>query len=81
MLKTGAGFPINHYYEARSQEVEIGNFRVRNWHRPFSAYMECFLALGLRLVFFDEPLPTGGDLDLHDSIRRVPPFVVLEWKK
>ena len=80
-IKSGAGFPIDRYFEERSQEVKIGKFRVRNWHRPFSAYMECFLALGLRLMFFNEPLPIGGDPKLQELFKRVPSFVVLEWQK
>jgi SAM-dependent methyltransferase len=91
----GAGsekvFPIDHYLEERAQEVKIGNFHVRNWHRPLGAYMECFLGLGLKLSYFAEPHPTSGDLvsddltardlELQKAFRRVPPFVVMEWKK
>ncbi len=75
------GFPIDHYFDERVQSVKIGNFRIRNWHRPFSAYTECFLAMGLRLSYFAEPLPIGGDPKLQESLSRVPAFVVLEWIK
>lgn len=83
-------YPIDRYFEVRAQQVKIGNFQVRNWHRPFSAYMECFLGLGLRLIYFAEPQPVGGleggdllarERELQNSFRRVPPFVVMEWKK
>jgi SAM-dependent methyltransferase len=89
-------FPIDRYLEERAQEVLIGNFHVRNWHRPLGAYMECFLGFGLRLIYFAEPPPISGDLagddlsggklserdlELQKSFRRVPPFVVMEWRK
>ena len=80
-FKSGSGFPIDHYFEERSEEVRIGKFRVRNWHRPLSAYMECFLTLGLKLTFFGEPLPIGGDPVLQRALGRVPPFAILEWEK
>lgn len=76
-----AGFPIDHYFTERAEQVKIGSFKVRNWHRPLSAYMECLIDLGLRLSFFDEPTPIGGDRDLRAAFSRVPPFVVMEWKK
>jgi SAM-dependent methyltransferase len=75
------GFAVDKYFEERNQEVQIGKFRVRNWHRPFQSYMECFLANGLTLTFFAEPRPLGGDPKLQEAFGRVPPFVVLEWKK
>ena len=80
-LSGEAGFPIDHYFDECVQTVKIGNVHVRNWHRPFSAYMECFLAMGLRLIHFAEPLPVGGDPELQQAVQRVPAFVVLEWQK
>jgi hypothetical protein len=44
--------------------------------------MSALLGHGLALRFFEEPVPTSGDdPDRATIYRRVPWFVVMEWKK
>lgn len=81
-FRSGSGYAIDRYLEERSQQVRIGKFHVRNWHRPLSAYMDCFIHLGWKLTFFGEPLATGGgDPELEEAFARIPPFVVMEWER
>jgi SAM-dependent methyltransferase len=78
---TGGTFPIDHYMEERAAWVEWRGIRVRNWHRPLSMYMSALLGQGLVLRHFEEPLPRGGDPARAALFRRVPWFVVMEWRK
>jgi hypothetical protein len=55
--------------------------KIHNWHRPLSFYMSALLGLGLTLTYFDEPAPVGGDEQKAERYRRVPYFVVMEWRK
>jgi hypothetical protein len=55
--------------------------RIRNWHRPLSAYMALLLQHGLALRYFSEPSPTGGDPQKAERYRRVPYFHIMEWEK
>jgi SAM-dependent methyltransferase len=61
--------------------VEWAGIRVKNWHRPLSAYMRAFLEAGLVLAFFDEPEPAEGYTDDYDKNTRAPWFNVMEWRK
>ena len=74
-------FPIDRYLETRSTWVSWAGIRIRNWHRPLSAYMGWLLEQGLVLRHFDEPAPLGGDPDWAARQRRVPWFAVMEWEK
>jgi SAM-dependent methyltransferase len=74
-------FPVDTYLEERADWVAWRGIRVRNWHRPFSAYVRELLSLGLELVFFDEPAPHGGPVDRAERYRRAPWFHVMEWRK
>lgn len=75
----GTLFPVDNYLLPRREWVEWSGIRVRNWHRPFSAYMSAFLAEGLTLTHFAEPVPSGGDPSRAARYRRVPWFVIMEW--
>jgi hypothetical protein len=44
-------------------------------------YMTLLLGAGLTLTHFDEPAPHSGDPDTADRYRRVPWFLLMEWKK
>jgi SAM-dependent methyltransferase len=81
----GAGgeqfFSIDHYLEERADWVAWGDVRIRNWHRPLSQYMALLLNAGLRLRYFDEPAPCGGDPERNALVRRVPWFVLMDWQK
>lgn len=74
-------FVLDDYMVARAEWVSWRGITIRNWHRPFSAYMKPLLGAGLRLVHFDEPLPTRGDPDKVRQHRRSPYFHVMEWQK
>ena len=73
-------WPIDRYHDESALRSEWQGISVINWHRPLSAYLSAFLEAGLRLVFFDEPRPQGGDPDRCGRYRRVPWFVVMEWR-
>lgn len=74
-------YPVDNYLETRSYWVSWRGIRIRNWHRPLSAYMARFLDEGLILRMFDEPEPIGGDPESIATDRRVPWFYVMEWQK
>jgi SAM-dependent methyltransferase len=74
-------FPVDNYLGERPIWLEWLGIRVENWHRPLAAYMTAFLEAGLTLKFFAEPGPVSGDAVLQDRARRVPWFVVMEWRK
>ena len=72
---------LDRYLEESSFWIEWAGIRIRNWHRPLSAYMSSFLDSGLNLTFFSEPAPVSGDEAHQARARRVPWFVVMEWRK
>lgn len=74
-------FSIDHYMEERAEWVSWRGIRIQNWHRPLSRYMSALLAQGLQLRHFEEPLPHGGPPDKAARYRRVPYFLVMEWRK
>jgi hypothetical protein len=39
------------------------------------------LAAGLKLVYFDEPAPIGGEATKAERYRRSPYFHIMEWQK
>ena len=78
--RTHWGF--DRYGEEWSEWVEWAGIRIKNWHRPLSAYMQAYLAEGLRLVFFDEPQPHASLKGEHIWINwRAPWFNIMEWRK
>jgi SAM-dependent methyltransferase len=74
-------FGVDHYMTESSRWEAWRGIRIMNHHRPLSAYMQAFLAQGLQLTHFDEPMPEGGDPAWIALQRRVPWFVVMEWRK
>jgi SAM-dependent methyltransferase len=79
---TRAHFRIDHYLKERSQWIEWRGIRIRNHHRPLSAYMKLLLAQGLRLVHFDEPAPTAdAPAERAKNYVRAPWFLVMVWEK
>ena len=75
-------FRIDRYLEERAQWIEWRGIRIRNHHRPLSAYMKLLLAQGLRLTFFDEPRPSADAPAARAAdYVRAPWFVVMEWAK
>jgi SAM-dependent methyltransferase len=85
-IKDGEGrrvaFPIDHYLEERVAWADYRGIRIRNFHRPLSAYFRALLGAGLRLTFFDEPGVSGeAPVQKAASYRRAPWFLVMEWVK
>jgi SAM-dependent methyltransferase len=76
-----ARFWIDDYLQERAEWVEWRGIRIRNWHRPLETYMSLLLAQGLVLTHFAEPAPHGGELERVARYRRVPWFMVMEWRK
>lgn len=74
-------FSLDRYLEPRAEWVEWRGIRIRNWHRPLSAYVARLLACGLTLRYFSEPAAVGGDPAKAAEFDRVPWFVVMEWVK
>ncbi len=74
-------YPLDRYLEVRGNPVSWKGIAIVNWHRPMSSYMKALLGNGLRLVFFDEPAPVGGDAEKAEVYRRAPYAHVMEWYK
>ena len=74
-------FSIDHYLEERVDWVAWRGIRIRNWHRPLGTYMALLLEQGLILRHFAEPAPYGGDAAHVARYRRVPWFLIMEWRK
>jgi SAM-dependent methyltransferase len=73
-------YPVDRYLEELSAWLDWDGIRVVNWHRPLSAYMTALLDNGLQLAFFAEPEPASGDPARQAVYRRVPWFLVMEWR-
>jgi len=84
-VKDGEGqhlhFPVDRYLDEFPLWIAWAGIRIQNWHRPLSAYMTALLESGLQLTFFSEPAPVSGDEAHQARARRVPWFVVMEWRK
>jgi SAM-dependent methyltransferase len=74
-------FSIDHYLTERAEWVEWRGVRVINHHRPLSTYLTLLLGAGLRLTYFSEPAPSGGDPEKAGRYRRVPYYLIMEWEK
>ncbi len=74
-------FPLDKYLEERCDVVTWRSITIDNWHRPLSLYMALLIEQGLRLTYFDEPAPHGGDSETASRYRRVPWHMVMEWQK
>lgn len=75
-------YPVDHYLDERGFWTAWRGIRIVNHHRPLSTYMREFLRHGLELRFFDEPAPIAGAPEPKaERYRRVPWFVVMEWRK
>lgn len=74
-------FGIDRYLEPRARWEAWRGIRIVNWHRPLKDYMQWFLGQGLVLTHFDEPEPNGGPPERADRYRRVPWYLIMEWRK
>ncbi len=76
--------PIDNYIDESSRVYEWDGIRIRNYHRPLSAYMRAYLGAGLLLREFLEPTPDEkyrGLADYDGAAFRVPWFTVMLWEK
>lgn len=73
--------PLGNYLEEKADWVEWDGLRIRNWHRPLSAYMSACLDAGLQLTLFDEPFPTGGPPERVYRYHKTPFTMLMEWQK
>lgn len=79
--QAATGYLIDNYMETRAEWVSWRGLLIRNWHRPFHLYMQALLEQGLRLAYFDEPAPQGGDAADIARYRRAPYLHLMEWVK
>lgn len=73
--------PLGIYLEEKANWFEWDGLRIRNWHRPLSAYMSALLDAGLTLTYFDEPKPSGGPEDSVQRYHQIPFTMMMEWRK
>jgi SAM-dependent methyltransferase len=75
--------PIDHYAAESSAVYEWAGLRLRNYHRPLSAYMGAYLGAALQLREFLEPVPDEQWRSVPDfsGAFRVPWFNVMLWEK
>jgi SAM-dependent methyltransferase len=75
--------PIDHYAEESSAVYEWAGLRLRNYHRPLSAYMSAYLGAGLVLREFLEPTPDERYRHVPEfsGAFRVPWFNVMLWER
>lgn len=75
---------VDDYMTERPAWAEWRGIRIVNWHRPLSAYMQAFLANGLRLEAYDEPMPTNPEIAASPDFQgygRRPDFLTMCWTK
>ena len=75
------GYPVAGYSEERANWESWRGIRVRNWHRPLSAYMQTFLGAGLELRHFDEPVIADPMNERELRYNEAPWFLIMEWQK
>ena len=74
-------YPVDNYLTENSYWDSWDGIRIQNWHRPLSAYMQALLNAGLQLIHFDEPEPVADAPDRRERYRRVPWFLLMEWRR
>jgi SAM-dependent methyltransferase len=75
-------YPVDNYLQERAMWIEYRGIRILNHHRPLSSYMRALLGAGLRMTYFDEPVPVqDARKSTAASYRRAPWFLVMEWVK
>ncbi len=75
------GYAITDYTTERASQESWAGIKVRNWHRPLSAYMQACLANGLTLRVFDEPRVPDPQTPREVAFNRLPWLVIMEWQK
>ena len=68
---------VQFYGIPQGQVYEWAGMRIRNYHRPLRDYMRAYLAAGLRLELYDEPMDAAV---ISDSVMS-PNFDLMVWRK
>lgn len=74
-------FAMDDYTLERSYWVAWKGIRIRNYHRPLSAYMASLLDAGLILKAFEDPPYTGPDAAAGARFARAPWAYLMAWTK
>jgi SAM-dependent methyltransferase len=75
-------FALDRYLGEWWEWVEWADIRVRNWHRPLSAYVQAYLAAGLVLVSYKDLTPVDGYGEEEARLyARAPWFDLMDWRK
>jgi len=77
-------YELSDYMSERPLTLEWAGLRIRNWHRPLSAYMDAYLGAGLTLRRYLEPVPEDTSLaekPRFESWFKVPTFDLMVWEK
>ena len=77
----GVHFPVDNVSRRIPILARMGGNPHRELAPAASAYMGALLDRHLQLTFFAEPEPVSGDGSRRDDFRRVPWFVVMEWRR
>lgn len=75
---------VDRYADEFVQTYEWLGIKIENWHRPLAAYMCAYLASGLVLRDFEEPVPEDQSLRdeyAYEDWFRVPLFNVMRWQR
>lgn len=74
-------YAIDNYMIEHENWEEWRGIKIKNYHRPLSAYLQCLLEHGLQLQYFDEPMPVGADEALTNHYKRMPWYLIMKWQK
>lgn len=72
---------IDDMMKERANWASWAGIRIRNYHRPLSAYMTACLDAGFRLTQFTDPSYTGQDPEIADKFNRMPWAFMMVWDK
>lgn len=76
--------PLDYYMEERGNVTAWKGIEVINWHRPFSAYVQALLDVGLVLEHLEEVVPSAEAVAANPNLAdqyRAPYFHVMRWRK
>ncbi|KAF0106442.1 MAG: bioC [Hyphomonadaceae bacterium] len=74
-------YALDNYMAERSGWENWRGIRIKNHHRPLSAYMQVFIEAGLTLRHFEEPIPIGGPAQWAAHYARMPWYLIMEWQR
>ncbi len=77
-------FAVDNYNREVGMDVAWNGISIVNYHRPLAAYLNCFIANGLILAKFQEPVPTDEAIASAPNLadyKRVPIMNVMTWLK